>query len=124
MENSRAESIASFLEEVRKANEEYQAVVAVIDNFPSHKSEKVKEKARELGIYLVYLPPYSPDLNPIEHIWKSIKIVLSLVFVENLGEMKKDIADAWNKFSGKMGYAKSWIGRFLKGKQYYMELCR
>jgi transposase len=123
LENSKAESISSFLEEVRKANEEYQAVVAVIDNFPSHKSEKVKEKARELGIYLVYLPQYSPDLNPIEHIWKSIKRVLSLVFVESLAEMKEVIADAWDKFSKKMSYAKSWIGRFLEGKKYYMELC-
>lgn len=123
LENSKAESISSFLEEVRKANEEYQAVVAVIDNFPSHKSEKVKEKARELGIHLVYLPRYSPDLNPIEHIWKSIKRVLSLVFVESLAEMKEVIADAWDKFSKKMSYAKGWIGRFLKGKKYYMELC-
>lgn len=123
LENSKAESISSFLEEVRKANEEYQAVVAVIDNFPSHKSQKVKEKARELGIHLVYLPRYSPDLNPIEHIWKSIKRVLSLVFVESLAEMREVIADAWDKFSKKMSYAKGWIGRFLEGKKYYMELC-
>jgi transposase len=123
LENSKAESIASFLEEIRKANEGYQAVVAVIDNFPSHKSAKVKEKARELGIYLVYLPRYSPDLNPIEHIWRSIKRVLSLVFVGSLAEMKKVIADAWDKFSKKMSYAENWIGRFLKGNQYYMELC-
>jgi hypothetical protein len=30
--------------------------------------------------------------------------------------MKKVIADAWDKFSRKISYAKSWIGRFLKGK--------
>ena len=123
LENSKAESIASFLEELRKANEKYQAVVAVIDNFSSHRSKTVQEKARELGIYLVYLPRYSPDLNPIEQIWKSIKSVLSLVFVENLSEMKKVITDAWNELSKKMSYAKGWIRRFLKGKQYYMELC-
>ena len=84
LENSKAESIASFLEELRKANEKYPAVVAVIDNFPSHRSKTVKEKARESGIYLVYLPRYLPDLNPIEQIRKSMKRVLSLVFVENL----------------------------------------
>ena len=123
LENSKSESIADFLEEVRKANERYKAVVAVIDNFPSHKSKLVREKAQELDIYLVYLPSYSPDLNPIEYIWKSIKRVLSLVFVENLGEMKKAIAEAWDKLSKKMSYAKSWMERFLKGKQYYTELC-
>jgi transposase len=123
LENSKAESIASFLEEVRKANEKSQAVVVVIDNFPSHKSETVKEKAKALGVYLVYLPRYSPDLNPIEYIWRSIKRVLSLVFVESLDEMKKVITDAWDKFSRKMSYARSWVEKFMKGKQYYMELC-
>jgi transposase len=34
-------------------------------------------KAKELNMNLVYLPPYSPDLNPIEYIWKSVKRVLS-----------------------------------------------
>ncbi|MCW7076570.1 MAG: transposase, partial [Candidatus Syntrophoarchaeum sp.] len=42
----------------------------------------------QLGIYLVYLPPYSPDLNPIEFVWKSIKrrfsrLVESLSFAES-----------------------------------------
>ena len=45
----------------------------IIDNFSSHKSGLVRQTAKELGIYLVYLPPYSPNLNPIEFIWKSIK---------------------------------------------------
>ena len=35
-------------------------------------------------MYLVYLPPYSPDLNPIEFIWKSIKRTISIAFVENV----------------------------------------
>jgi putative transposase len=35
----------------------------------------VKERAKELGVHIVYLPPYSPDLNPIEFIWKSVKRV-------------------------------------------------
>jgi putative transposase len=123
LENSKADSIASFLGEVRKANETYKAVVTVIDNFPSHKSETVKKKARELGIYPVYLPRYSPDLNPIEHIWRSIKRVLSLAFVESLDRMKEVIVDAWDKLSKRISYAKGWVERFLEGKQYYMELC-
>ena len=123
LENSKAESIAKFLEEVRKANKDYRAIVAVIDNFPSHKSKIVKEKAKELDIYFVYLPPYSPDLNPIEYIWKSIKRVISLTFLKNLEEIKNVIEKAWNEFSQKLSYAKSWIEKFLKGKRYYMELC-
>ncbi len=122
-ENSKAESIASFLEEIRGANKEYRAIVVVMDNFSSHKSKYVMEKAKELDIYFVYLPPYSPDLNPIEFIWKSIKRELSLAFVKNLNEMKRIIADVWDKLSKKISYAKRWIEKFLKGKQYYLELC-
>lgn len=66
MDNSKAPSICRFLEELREANKEYKAVVVIIDNFKSHISEMVKRKAEELGIHLVYLPSYSPDLNPIE----------------------------------------------------------
>jgi len=51
--NSRAESIATFLEKIREENALYKAIIVVIDNFPSHRSRLVREKAKELGIYLV-----------------------------------------------------------------------
>jgi putative transposase len=78
----------------------------------------VKDKARDLGIYLVYLPPYSPDLNPIEYIWKSVRRVLSLIFVTSLDEMKEVISAGWDDFSQRLSYADGWIKRFLKGKNY------
>ncbi|HIK36499.1 MAG TPA: transposase [Geminocystis sp. M7585_C2015_104] len=37
-------------------------MVVILDNFASHRSSKVRERANALGIVLVYLPPYSPDL--------------------------------------------------------------
>ena len=122
LDNSKAPSIGRFLEKIREANKKYKAIVAVIDNFSSHKSKLVRQKAAELDIYLVYLPPYSPQLNPIEYIWKSIKRRLSLVFVKNLDEMKKVISKAWNKLCKKISFAKNWIEKFLKGTRYYMEL--
>ncbi len=44
--------------------------------------------AEEIGIKLIYLPPYSPDLNPIEFIWKSIKKVISKTFIVDVDHMK------------------------------------
>ena len=123
LDNSKKESIANFLETVKKANEGYKAIMAAIDNFRSHTSMVVKDKAKELGIYLVFLPPYSPDLNPIEYIWKSVRKVLSLVFVKNLDEMKKSISESWNIFSKCLSYAEGWIKKFLTGKSYYERLC-
>jgi transposase len=40
--------------------------VVVMDNLPSHKSERVRELIEEKGCELIYLPPYSLDFNPIE----------------------------------------------------------
>ncbi|MHC1636276.1 MAG: rhodanese-like domain-containing protein [Candidatus Methanospirareceae archaeon] len=42
-----------------------------------------------MNMVLVYLPPYSPDLNPIEQIWRAIKRVLSPLFIKTLEELKE-----------------------------------
>jgi len=54
------------------------------DNFRSHHAIETREFARKEHIELVYLPPYSPDLNPIEYIWKRIKRIVSATFVKDL----------------------------------------
>ncbi|MCL0093167.1 hypothetical protein M1O52_04915 [Dehalococcoidia bacterium] len=51
------------------------------------------------GIYLVLLPPYSPDPNPIEFIWKSIKGVLSLTLVKMREKLEGIIRESLKAFS-------------------------
>ena len=46
---------------------------------------------------LSWYSPYSPDLNPIEFIWKSIKRVISIVFVENVEALSKIIERTFYK---------------------------
>jgi transposase len=43
--------------------------ILITDNLPAHKSERVRLAVEAAGCILVYLPPYSPDLNPIENMW-------------------------------------------------------
>jgi transposase len=45
----------------------------IMDNASIHKDIKVKEAIEKVGCTLVYLPTYSPDLNPIEHCWANFK---------------------------------------------------
>ena len=50
--------------------------VVVMDNLSSHKGGRVKELIEERGCKLSYLPPYSPDLNPIEEAFAKLKALL------------------------------------------------
>lgn len=47
--------------------------VVVMDNLSAHKQERVRELIEARGCQLQYLPPYSPDLNPIESAWSKVK---------------------------------------------------
>jgi transposase len=50
--------------------------VVVLDNLSSHKGSRVRELVEARGCELVYLPPYSPDLNPIEEAFAKLKTLL------------------------------------------------
>ncbi len=47
--------------------------VLIMDNATFHKGAQIKQSIEEAGHILIYLPPYSPDLNPIEHKWAEKK---------------------------------------------------
>jgi transposase len=50
--------------------------VVVMDNLGAHRPKKVRELIEEKGCELIYLPPYSPDLNPIEEAFAKVKHIL------------------------------------------------
>jgi transposase len=47
--------------------------VVVMDNASFHKSQNTRELIESIGCKLIFLPPYSPDLNPIEKFWANMK---------------------------------------------------
>jgi putative transposase len=47
--------------------------IVVLDNLGSHKGKAVRNMIRNAGAHLMFLPPYSPDLNPIEQVFAKIK---------------------------------------------------
>lgn len=50
--------------------------VIVMDNAPFHNSRRIRELIQKAGCELLFLPSYSPDLNPIEHWWHKVKAAI------------------------------------------------
>jgi transposase len=50
--------------------------VVVMDNLASHYADGVRQAIEAVGASIMYLPPYSPELNPIEHTWSKLKALL------------------------------------------------
>jgi len=113
LERSKAEDVAAFLRRVREANRAYRVVVVIWDNFASHRSRQVRAEAERLGIHLVYLPPYSPDLNPIEQIWRVIKRKLSALLVKSLEEMKDQIRQHFQTLVRRLSFCRAWITHYF-----------
>ena len=75
-ENCCSEVIEVFLEEIRKQYKQATTICLVLDNARYQRSYEVREKAKELNIDLLFLPPYCPNLNLIERLWKHFKKVV------------------------------------------------
>ncbi len=92
--HTRTEDFCKFLMDIRSLNP-VNRICLILDNFATHKAKKVKEYANELNIELIYLPPYSPDLNPLEYLWKSVKRVISTSEIENRQALVEIIRDCF-----------------------------
>lgn len=68
--------------------------IVVMDNLSSHKSAQIRPLIENAGAYLLYLPPYSPDLNPIEKMWSKIKTLLRGAKARTLETLTQAVAQA------------------------------
>ncbi len=80
-------------EMLQKISTEYadQAVYIVLDNARYQKCDAVRNRAEELGITLQYIPPYSPNLNLIERLWKFVKGELRSKYYDNFNDFQNSI---------------------------------
>jgi len=117
-EHSKKEDVSEFLITIRQKNP-IKKIVILCDNFKSHKADYTKQIARDCDINLVFLPKYSPDLNPIEYIWKSIKRVISRSFIRDIDHIRALIRDSFLENASKLSFARYWIERFLGGCDWY-----
>lgn len=68
--------------------------VVIMDNLPAHKVAGIRELIEARGAKLIYLPPYSPDLNPIEKCWSKIKTYLRKAKSRTRAELEKALSEA------------------------------
>lgn len=68
--------------------------IVVMDNLSSHKAVGVRQTIEEAGADLWYLPPYSPDLNPIEKLWSKVKAWLRRIGAKTFDALADVITDA------------------------------
>ena len=68
--------------------------IVVMDNLSPHKAAGVREAIEAVGASLLYLPPYSPDLNPIEPMWSKVKQSLRGAAARTSRTLVKAIGDA------------------------------
>lgn len=80
--------------------------VIVMDNMRSHHAKIVKQVLDESEIKYLYLPPYSPDLNPIEKMWSKLKAYLRKEKVRVASELPATIERAFStvRFSDCLGW--------------------
>jgi putative transposase len=107
-ENNKKENFVLFMEKVRVINP-FGRIIMILDNFRTHHAIIVKEKAEELNILLLHLPPYSPHLNPIEYVWKSIKRIISIISPLLKEELENNIQKSFYELTESLSFAKNWI---------------
>lgn len=84
----------SFLEQVKKAYPMASNIHIILDNSRYHRSQLVQEKAAKYQMTLHFLPPYSPNLNPIERLWKIMnEHVRNNVFFSTANDFRLAIVD-------------------------------
>jgi transposase len=85
--------------------------IVVLDNLSTHKSKKAQEIIESTGAKMMFLPAYSPDLNPIEKAWSKLKALirakkprlreqLEETLVWALDQVSKSDAESWYQHSG------------------------
>jgi len=78
----------------------------------THHADITVEKAEQLRIILVFLPPYSPDLNLIEFIWKSVRKEILKEFIESVTQLRFLIKKEYTKLAQSKSFANNWMKLF------------
>lgn len=110
-----AKLIKSDIELNNYLNEE-MSIIMVLDNCKIHKSKISLEVSQALNIDLRFLPKYSPQFNPIEQVWRSIKREISYHIIKSKKQLQKTIYKEYMNIINNKTYFKNWLEKYTKYK--------
>ena len=77
----------------------WRGAVVVWDHYSIHKGKEIEQAIVSAGARLIYLPPYSPDFNPIENCWSKVKNILRSIGARTYKDLDAAIAFAYSQVS-------------------------
>ncbi len=84
------DAICELLKAIKLKNPDENKIYVIMDNASYNRSKKVRNLAKDLNIKIKYLPPYSPNLNHAERLWRFFREeVLSMKYYETLDDFSK-----------------------------------
>jgi transposase len=110
---AKTEDLKEFMQRIRSLNNDGRPIGIVLDNAAIHKAKALLDHCCQLDIHLIRLPVYSPELNPIEYLWKDGKKELSKI--KDFDQAKSLAPDVFYELMDrrKHSYAKAWKQKFI-----------
>ena len=97
--NCCTEVIEAFLEEIKNQYSTATNICVILDNARYQRACSVQRKAEQLNIHLIYLPPYCPNLNLIERLWRYFKKkVMKNKYYETFAEFETSVKQFFLNF--------------------------
>jgi transposase len=117
IEEKKKEILMELLTEktdIKKLFEKEKTIHIVLDNYSVHYTELIKTTAKILNMNLIYLPSKSPELNPIEDVWRKIKKELSNEFIKDEEYLKNRFTELFNEFVDTPSFYENWLEEYIK----------
>ncbi len=112
-----AESFITYLKAIRREYPDANRIFLIIDNGPGHRAKKVDiYLKKEYVIKLIKLPPYSPDLNPIETVWHEVKKdVVYITFYPLMVDFRTALTESLRNFQGSKAISLFNVQKYMNG---------
>lgn len=117
--NMRAMRLAGLInsdKELKNSLKEIKPIIMILDNCKIHSSKITLGVSKSLNIDLRFLPKYSPQFNPIEQVWRSIKREISYHIIKTKKQLQKIIYKEYMNIVNNKSYFKNWLEKYTKHK--------